>query len=195
MLLNELPEDISEERWVADLEQVSVRISRLDPLNLAAIDEYKAQSERKTYLDAQNDDLQEALQTLENAIRKIDRETRTRFKETLTASTSGFELFPKVFGGGHAYLEMTGEDLLDTAYPSWRDHRANETARYICCRVVKKAMTAIALVFSIFRLNPCTVLYFGRGGCAADDANVGRYSKMVVEMSEKCSLFSSHTIK
>ncbi|HNL92043.1 MAG TPA: chromosome segregation protein SMC, partial [Pseudomonadales bacterium] len=155
VLLNELPEDISEERWVADLEQVSVRISRLGPLNLAAIDEYKAQSERKTYLDAQNDDLQEALQTLENAIRKIDRETRTRFKETFDSINSGFqELFPKVFGGGHAYLEMTGEDLLDTGVSIMARPPGKRNSTIHLLSGGEKAMTAIALVFSIFRLNP-----------------------------------------
>ncbi|HRF87977.1 MAG TPA: chromosome segregation protein SMC, partial [Pseudomonadales bacterium] len=193
-LLNELPEDISEERWVADLEQVSVRISRLGPLNLAAIDEYKAQSERKTYLDAQNDDLQEALQTLENAIRKIDRETRTRFKETFDSINSGFqELFPKVFGGGHAYLEMTGEDLLDTGVSIMARPPGKRNSTIHLLSGGEKAMTAIALVFSIFRLNPAPFCILDEVDAPLDDANVGRYSKMVVEMSEKVQfIFITH---
>src|SRR5690625_7309932 len=99
----------------AELANIAARIARLGPINLAAIDEYKVESERKQYLDAQDADLNEALQTLDNAIKRIDRETRTRFKETFdTVNQSLQELFPKVFGGGHAYLELTGDDLLDT---------------------------------------------------------------------------------
>jgi chromosome segregation protein len=193
-LLQELPEDISEERWVADLEQVSVRIARLGPLNLAAIDEYKTQSERKTYLDMQNDDLQEALQTLENAIRKIDRETRTRFKETFDNINSGFqELFPKVFGGGHAYLEMTGEDLLDTGVSIMARPPGKRNSTIHLLSGGEKAMTAIALVFSIFRLNPAPFCILDEVDAPLDDANVGRYSKMVVEMSEKVQfIFITH---
>lgn len=193
-LLSQLPEDISEERWVADLEQISVRIARLGPLNLAAIDEYKAQSERKTYLDTQNDDLQEALQTLENAIRKIDRETRTRFKETFDNINSGFqELFPRVFGGGHAYLEMTGEDLLDTGVSIMARPPGKRNSTIHLLSGGEKAMTAIALVFSIFRLNPAPFCILDEVDAPLDDANVGRYSKMVVEMSEKVQfIFITH---
>ncbi|MCC7515886.1 MAG: chromosome segregation protein SMC [Pseudomonadales bacterium] len=193
-LMQELPEDISEERWVADLEQLSVRIARLGPLNLAAIDEYKSQSERKTYLDAQNDDLQEALQTLENAIRKIDRETRTRFKETFDSINSGFqELFPRVFGGGHAYLEMTGEDLLDTGVSIMARPPGKRNSTIHLLSGGEKAMTAIALVFSIFRLNPAPFCILDEVDAPLDDANVGRYSKMVAEMSEKVQfIFITH---
>lgn len=193
-LLQGLPEDISEDRWVADLEQVSVRIARLGPLNLAAIDEYKAQSERKTYLDAQNGDLEEALQTLENAIRKIDRETRTRFKETFDSINSGFqELFPKVFGGGHAYLELTGEDLLDTGVSIMARPPGKRNSTIHLLSGGEKAMTAIALVFSIFRLNPAPFCILDEVDAPLDDANVGRYSKMVVEMSEKVQfIFITH---
>ncbi len=193
-LLQELPEDASEDRWVADLEQVSVRIARLGPINLAAIDEYKAQAERKTYLDAQNDDLQEALQTLENAIRKIDRETRTRFKETFDNINTGFqELFPKVFGGGHAYLELTGEDLLDTGVSIMARPPGKKNSTIHLLSGGEKAMTAIALVFSIFRLNPAPFCILDEVDAPLDDANVGRYSKMVVEMSEKVQfIFITH---
>ena len=95
----------------------SLRAGRrpMGPINLAAIEEYKQQSERKNYLDAQNQDLEDALETLENAIRRIDKETRNRFKETFDRVNNGLQaLFPKGFGGGSAYLEMTGDDLLDT---------------------------------------------------------------------------------
>lgn len=193
-LLQELPEDANEDKWVADLEQVSVRIARLGPINLAAIDEYKAQAERKNYLDAQNDDLQEALQTLENAIRKIDRETRTRFKETFDTINSGFqELFPKVFGGGHAYLELTGEDLLDTGISIMARPPGKRNSTIHLLSGGEKAMTAIALVFSIFRLNPAPFCMLDEVDAPLDDANVGRYSKMVAEMSDKVQfIFITH---
>ena len=193
-LLAELPEDATEDRWINDLEQVSVRIARLGPINLAAIDEYKTQAERKTYLDMQNEDLTEALQTLENAIRKIDRETRTRFKETFDAINSGFqELFPKVFGGGHAYLELTGEDLLDTGVSIMARPPGKRNSTIHLLSGGEKAMTAIALVFSIFRLNPEPFCILDEVDAPLDDANVGRYSRMVVEMSEKVQfIFITH---
>jgi len=193
-LLAALPEEATEDRWITDLEQASVRINRLGPINLAAIDEYKTQAERKTYLDMQNDDLTEALQTLENAIRKIDRETRTRFKETFDAINSGFqELFPKVFGGGHAYLELTGEDLLDTGVSIMARPPGKRNSTIHLLSGGEKAMTAIALVFSIFRLNPAPFCILDEVDAPLDDANVGRYSKMVVEMSEKVQfIFITH---
>ncbi len=111
-VIGTLPADANESEWEAELERLGARIQRLGPINLAAIDEYQQQSERKRYLDAQNDDLTEALDTLENVIRKIDKETRNRFKETFDQINSGLQaLFPKVFGGGNAYLELTGEHL------------------------------------------------------------------------------------
>lgn len=193
-LLAELPAEANEDRWIADLEQVSVRIARLGPINLAAVDEYKSQEERKTYLDAQNDDLTEALQTLENAIRRIDRETRTRFKETFDTINGGFkELFPRVFGGGHAYLELTGDDLLDTGVSIMAQPPGKKNSTIHLLSGGEKAMTAIALVFSIFRLNPAPFCILDEVDAPLDDANVGRYSRMVVEMSEKVQfIFITH---
>ena len=100
-----MPEEANEAEWQRTLERLANRIARLGPINLAAIDEYNLQSERKNYLDAQNEDLETALNTLENAIRKIDKETRNRFQETFDKVNNGLqELFPRVFGGGSAYL-------------------------------------------------------------------------------------------
>ncbi len=114
-LLEEMDEAADVDTWEEKLDKVRRKIDRLGPINLAAIDEFKEQSERKEYLDSQLADLNDALATLEGAIRKIDRETRTRFRETFDNINVGFQrLFPKLFGGGHAYLEMTGEDLLST---------------------------------------------------------------------------------
>ena len=107
-----LPEGADAPTWQARLEDLGQKMRRLEPVNLAAIQEFGEQSERKNYLDAQHQDLTSALDTLEAAIKKIDRETRTRFKETFDRVNSGLgELFPRLFGGGHAYLELIGEDM------------------------------------------------------------------------------------
>ncbi|AFU97301.1 chromosome segregation protein SMC [Simiduia agarivorans] len=183
-LLESLPEDAEEAPMVSELETIGNRITRLGPINLAAIDEYKTESERKHYLDAQNDDLVEALQTLEDAIRRIDRETRTRFKETFDLVNSGLqELFPKVFGGGHAYLELTGEDLLDTGIAIMARPPGKRNSTIHLLSGGEKALTAIALVFSIFRLNPAPFCMLDEVDAPLDDANVGRYARMVEEMS------------
>ncbi|UTA49241.1 chromosome segregation protein SMC [Simiduia sp. 21SJ11W-1] len=183
-LLAELPEDAEEAPMVAQLETIGNKITRLGPINLAAIDEYKSESERKNYLDAQNGDLMEALETLENAIRRIDRETRTRFKETFDQVNSGLqELFPKVFGGGHAYLELTGEDLLDTGIAIMARPPGKRNSTIHLLSGGEKALTAIALVFSIFRLNPAPFCMLDEVDAPLDDANVGRYARMVEEMS------------
>lgn len=182
----ELPPEANEEQWNADLERIAARISRLGPINLAAIDEFKSQSERKNYLDAQHNDLNQALETLENAIRKIDRETRTRFKETFDKVTHGLStLFPKVFGGGSAYLELTGEDLLDTGVTIMARPPGKKNSTIHLLSGGEKALTAIALVFSIFQLNPAPFCMLDEVDAPLDDANVGRYSRMVEEMSSK----------
>ena len=189
-----LPEGASEPEWQVKVERVAARIARLGPINLAAIDEYAKASERKTYLDAQNDDLQEALQTLEGAIRKIDRETRSRFKDTFDQINAGFaELFPRVFGGGTASLEMTGDDLLDTGVAIMARPPGKKNSTIHLLSGGEKAMTAIALVFSIFQLNPAPFCMLDEVDAPLDDANVGRYARMVKEMSEKVQfIFITH---
>ncbi len=184
-IVSELPDDANEEKWNGDLERIANRISRLGAINLAAIDEFKSQSERKNYLDAQNDDLMKALEILENAIRKIDRETRTRFKETFDKVNKGLQnLFPKVFGGGHAYLELTGDDLLDTGVAIMARPPGKRNSTIHLLSGGEKALTAIALVFSIFQLNPAPFCMLDEVDAPLDDANVGRYSRLVKEMSE-----------
>lgn len=184
-LLEQLPEDAQERPMEEELEKIAARISRLGPINLAAIDEYKTEAERKNYLDAQNADLADALETLENAIKKIDRETRTRFKETYDQVNTGLqELFPKVFGGGHAYLELTGEDLLDTGIAIMARPPGKRNSTIHLLSGGEKALTAIALVFSIFRLNPAPFCMLDEVDAPLDDANVGRYARLVEQMSE-----------
>ena len=185
-VLQNLPEGANEEQWEQDLERLNARIDRLGAINLAAIEEYETQSERKRYLDAQNDDLESALNTLENAIRKIDRETRQRFKVTFDKVNSGLqELFPRVFGGGQAYLELTGEDLLDTGVAIMAQPPGKKNSTIHLLSGGEKALTAIALVFAIFQLNPSPFCMLDEVDAPLDDANVGRYAKMVSEMSEK----------
>ncbi len=182
--LAELPDDLDEKELIQEIETVEQRISRLGAINLAAIDEFKAESERKDYLDRQDADLRDALEMLENAIRRIDRETRTRFKETFDQVNSGLqELFPKVFGGGHAYLELTGDDLLDTGIAIMARPPGKRNSTIHLLSGGEKALTAIALVFSIFRLNPAPFCMLDEVDAPLDDANVGRYARMVEEMS------------
>ena len=116
----------------------------------------------------QHADLTEALDTLENAIRKIDRETRTRFQETFDKVNGGLQaMFPRLFGGGHAYLELTGEDLLDTGVAVMARPPGKRNSTIHLLSGGEKALTAVALVFSIFELNPVAVLHAGRGRRAA----------------------------
>ncbi|MDG9924839.1 MULTISPECIES: chromosome segregation protein SMC [unclassified Pseudomonas] len=184
-VLATLPTEASEAAWDQQLEQLAGRIARLGAINLAAIDEYQQQSERKRYLDAQNADLVEALETLENVIRKIDKETRNRFKETFDQINSGLQaLFPKVFGGGHAYLELTGEDLLDTGVAIMARPPGKKNSTIHLLSGGEKALTALALVFAIFKLNPAPFCMLDEVDAPLDDANVGRYARLVKEMSE-----------
>ena len=183
-VLRLLPEEANEEEWEDLLRRVTNRIVRLGAINLAAIDEFKVQSERKQYLDAQNEDLEKALQTLENAIRKIDVETRTRFKETFDKVNSKLQqIFPKLFAGGHAYLEMTGEDLLDTGVGLMARPPGKRNSSIHLLSGGEKALTAIALVFAIFSLNPAPFCLLDEVDAPLDDTNVQRYSDLVKEMS------------
>ncbi len=193
-VIAELPEGMDERECEQLLEKISNRIQRLGPINLAAIDEYQQQSERKVYLDKQNEDLEKALATLQNAIRKIDKETRARFKETFDKINGGLQsLFPRIFGGGHAYLDMTGEDLLDTGVAIMARPPGKRNSTIHLLSGGEKAMTAIALVFSIFHLNPSPFCMLDEVDAPLDDANVGRYANLVKEMSESVQfIFITH---
>jgi chromosome segregation protein len=189
-----LPEEASEAEWQTKVDRAAARINRLGPINLAAIDEHAKASERKQYLDAQNSDLEAALETLRSAIRKIDKETRQRFKDTFDQINTGFaELFPRVFGGGTACLEMTGDDLLDTGVAIFARPPGKKNSTIHLLSGGEKAMTAIALVFSIFQLNPAPFCMLDEVDAPLDDANVGRYARMVREMAEKVQfVFITH---
>ena len=193
-LLEEMDEEADLDKWEEKLEKVRRRIDRLGPINLAAIDEFKEQSERKEYLDSQLADLNDALATLEGAIRKIDRETRTRFRETYSNVNDGFQrLFPKLFGGGHAYLELTGDDLLSAGITVMARPPGKRNSTIHLLSGGEKALTAVALVFAIFELNPAPFCMLDEVDAPLDDANVSRFCDIVREMSEKVQfVFITH---
>jgi len=193
-VLENLGEEFNPELWAKNLLDIDNKMRRLEPVNLAAIQEYGEQSERKTYLDAQNADLTQALETLEEAIRKIDRETRGRFKETFDRVNAGVQdLFPRLFGGGHAYLELTGEDLLDTGVAIMARPPGKRVSNITLLSGGEKALTAVSLVFAIFKLNPSPFCLLDEVDAPLDEANVGRFSSMVTEMSESVQfLFVTH---
>lgn len=193
-ILKELPEDIEPSIYQQQLEQVTLRITRLGPINLVAIEEYASCSERKDYLDKQYADLLEGLATLESAIAKIDKETRARFKETFDKVNERFqELFPTIFGGGKAYLDLTGENLLDAGITVMACPPGKRNSTIHLLSGGEKAMTAIALVFSIFHLNPAPFCLLDEVDAPLDDANIGRFCLLVEKMSEKTQfIFISH---
>ena len=193
-LLAELDDEATIEAWDEKLEIVRRRIDRLGPINLAAIDEFKEQTERKEYLDSQLADLNDALETLEGAIRKIDRETRTRFRETYNNVNDGFKrLFPKLFGGGHAYLEMTGDELLSAGVTVMARPPGKRNSTIHLLSGGEKALTAVAMVFAIFELNPAPFCMLDEVDAPLDDANVGRFCEIVKDMSDQVQfIFITH---
>src|SRR3546814_3117472 len=159
------------------------KLRRLEPVNLAAIAEHAEAAQRKEYLDAQDADLTTALDTLEDAIRKIDRETRGRFKDTFDRVNSGVQqIYPRLFGGGHAYLELTGEDLLDTGVAIMARPPGKRVSNISLLSGGEKAMTAVALVFAIFQLNPAPSCLLDEVDAPPDEAHVGRFTALGSEM-------------
>ncbi len=193
-LLQALPADADPGAWDARLGDLGRRIERLGNINLAAIDEFREESERKRYLDDQHADISASLATLEEAIHKIDRETRTRFKVTFERVNAGLQsLFPRLFGGGHAYLELTGEDLLDTGVTVMARPPGKRNASIHLLSGGEKALTAVALVFSIFQLNPAPFCMLDEVDAPLDDANVGRFCELVRSMSGQIQfIFITH---
>lgn len=193
-LWQNLPEEATEGEWQKKNEDVAGRIQRLGPINLAAIEEFKEQSERREYLDAQHDDLVEAMDVLETAIRKIDRETKARFKETYDKVNNRMrEMFPRLFGGGEAFLELTGDDLLETGVTVMARPPGKRISTIHLMSGGEKALTAVALVFAIFELNPAPFCMLDEVDAPLDDANVGRFCRLVEEMSDRVQfIFISH---
>jgi chromosome segregation protein len=189
-----LADDAEASAWEQVVTDLDAKLRRLEPVNLAAIAEHAEAAQRKDYLDAQDADLTSALETLEDAIRKIDRETRGRFKDTFDRVNSGVqELYPRLFGGGHAYLELTGEDLLDAGVTIMARPPGKRVTNISLLSGGEKAMTAVALVFAIFRLNPAPFCLLDEVDAPLDEANVTRFTNMVSEMSEQVQfLFVTH---
>jgi len=194
MLRAQIPEGAAVEGWEAQLEDTRTKIERLGQVNLAAIGEFKEQSERKEYLDRQCKDLTDALETLESAMRKIDRETRARFQETFDRVNAGLkEKFPRLFGGGHAYLELTGEEsaVAGVSVMARPPGKRNSTISQLSGG--EKALTAVALVFSIFDLNPAPFCLLDEVDAPLDENNVGRFCDIVKDMSRNVQfIFITH---
>jgi len=184
-ILETLPDDAEEKRWQDELEKTQASLQRLGAVNLAAVEEYETQSERKSHLDTQHDDLTNALDTLQSAIRKIDKETRTRFSTTFEQVNEDLKtLFPKVFGGGSAYLALTDDDLLETGVTIMARPPGKKNSTIHLLSGGEKALTALSLVFAIFRLNPAPFCLLDEVDAPLDDANVGRFCNLVSEMSQ-----------
>ena len=193
-VLQSLPEQAEERSWKKTVDELVAQIERLGTINLTAIEEYRAQSERMNFLNEQHADLIEALETLDQAISKIDKESRLRFKETFDKINTGLqEKFPKLFGGGHAYLELTEQDELESGVNIIARPPGKKNSSIHLLSGGEKALTAVALVFSIFELNPAPFCLLDEVDAPLDDANVGRFSKMVEEMSASVQfLYISH---
>ena len=191
-VLAALAADAEVPQWEERLATTRADIERLGQVNLAAIDELAENTERKEYLDRQFGDLTSALETLEQAMRKIDRETRTRFEDTFARINAGLqEKFPRLFGGGHAYLELVGDDrcrgvAIMARPPGKRNSTISQLGR-------REGATAVALVFSIFDLNPAPFCLLDKSTRRSTEHNVGRFCEIVRDMSQRVQfIFITH---
>ncbi len=193
-LQDTMPEEAAVEPWQERITEIESKIQKLGPINLAAIDEFQEQLQRKEYLDSQHADLTEALDTLENAISKIDKETKSKFEETYERVNTGLkEKFPRVFGGGSAYLELTEDDLLTAGVTVMARPPGKRNSTIHLLSGGEKALTAIALVFSIFDLNPAPFCLLDEVDAPLDDANVNRYCNLIREMADRTQfIFITH---
>ncbi|HET9864012.1 MAG TPA: AAA family ATPase, partial [Steroidobacteraceae bacterium] len=193
-ILAGLAPDAAVATWEESLNATRVDLEKLGQVNLAAIDELKESSERKEYLDRQFADVSAALNTLEEAMRKIDKETRTRFEDTFNRINAGLQdKFPKLFGGGHAYLELVGEDPLAAGVAVMARPPGKRNSSIHQLSGGEKALTAVALVFSIFDLNPAPFCLLDEVDAPLDEHNVGRFCDIVKQMSERVQfIFITH---
>lgn len=183
-VLTDLNSEAEETTWETLLLTTQNKIQRLGAINLAAIDEYDQQAERRDYLAEQQQELEEALATLEGAIQRIDQETKQRFKATFDQVNAGLQkLFPKIFGGGTAWLQLTGDNLLETGVAIMARPPGKKNTSIHLLSGGEKALTALALVFSIFELNPAPFCMLDEVDAPLDDANVSRYAQLIQEMS------------
>ena len=184
-----LPEDASVEDWQVKLENIEKKVTRIGPVNLVAIDEFNEQTERMDYLCKQREDLTEALNTLERVIQKIDRETRSRFRQTFDTINAGFNrFFPKLFGGGSARLFLTSDDLLTTGIGVMARPPGKKNSHIHLLSGGEKALTAVALLFSLFELNPAPFCMLDEVDAPLDDANVERYCETLRTLANKSQM-------
>jgi len=178
----------------SDVNRLNQEIQSLGPVNMAALEELASAQERKTFLDAQSADLNEAINTLTDAIQKIDGETRELLQGTFDQVNEHFaRLFPDLFGGGNAKLVMTGEEILDSGVQVMAQPPGKKNSSIHLLSGGEKALTAIALVFSLFQLNPAPFCLLDEVDAPLDDANTGRYADMVARMSTNTQfVFISH---
>ncbi|MBE7941164.1 MULTISPECIES: chromosome segregation protein SMC [Ramlibacter] len=178
----------------SEIDRLHREIAALGAVNLAALDELTSARERKQFLDAQSADLTEAMNTLEDAIRKIDGETRELLGGTFNTVNEHFgRMFPELFGGGNAKLVMTGDEILDSGVQVMAQPPGKKNQTIHLLSGGEKALTAIALVFAIFQLNPAPFCLLDEVDAPLDDANTERYAKLVTSMSRETQfLFISH---
>ncbi len=186
--------DATVANWEIRLEELRVDVEKLGPVNLAAIDELQQQSERKSYLDRQYADVSDALSTLEDAMKRMDKETRARFEDTFNRVNAGLkEKFPRLFGGGHAYLELVGDDPLAAGVAVMARPPGKRNSSISQLSGGEKALTAVALVFSIFDLNPAPFCLLDEVDAPLDEHNVARFCEIVREMSSRVQfIFITH---
>ena len=192
--VSELEPDKNVSELEQELEKVRTKLERIGAVNLVAIEEYEQCSERKEYLDKQHLDLTTAMATLESAIHKIDRETKTRFKDTFESLNKRFQdFFPQLFGGGNAYLELTSNDMLDTGVAVMARPPGKRNSTIHLLSGGEKALTAVSLLFAFFELNPAPFCVLDEVDAPLDDANVERYAKLLKQLAEKTQLlFITH---
>jgi chromosome segregation protein len=178
----------------ADITRLNEEIAALGAVNLAALEELGAARERKVYLDAQSADLEQALETLENAIRRIDRETRELLSQTFEAVNRHFgELFPSLFGGGTAKLVLTGDEILDAGVQVVAQPPGKRNSSIHLLSGGEKALTALSLVFSMFQLNPAPFCLLDEVDAPLDDSNTLRFCALVKKMAAETQfMFISH---
>ena len=173
-------------KWKKRENELSSAIERMGPINLAAIDQFKEYEERKSYLIMQKEDLISALNSLEDAIRKIDKDTKERFKDTFEKVDKKLqEIFPKLFNGGKAYLKMTENDLLKTGVVVYASPPGKKLTSINLLSGGEKALTALSLVFALFSLNPSPFCMLDEVDAPLDDVNIERFCNLFTEMSEK----------
>ncbi|WP_343036014.1 chromosome segregation protein SMC [Aromatoleum toluvorans] len=190
-----LTPELRENSLVREVARLAREIAELGQVNLAALDELRSAQERKGYLDAQFEDLTQAIDTLEDAIRRIDRETREQLQETYDTVTQHFgTLFPQLFGGGQARLVLTGDEILDAGIQIVAQPPGKKNSSIHLLSGGEKALTAIALVFSMFQLNPAPFCMLDEVDAPLDDTNTERYCQMVKRMSSQTQfVFISHS--